>query len=97
MVLQLNGQNVEGAEQLRRMLREIPPGRKVSIEISRDGNMQTVTVELADRQVMEHEVWNKIGNGGDVFAQAPGMGSWPAAAMQPTARWISHAFLRQHA
>ena len=23
---------------------------------------------------MEHDVWNKIGNGGDVFAQAPGMG-----------------------
>ncbi len=41
VVLQLNGQNVEGAEQLRRMLKEIPPGRKVSLEISRDGNIQT--------------------------------------------------------
>ena len=30
VVLQLNGQNVEGSEQLRRMLKEIPPGRKVS-------------------------------------------------------------------
>jgi membrane-associated protease RseP (regulator of RpoE activity) len=74
VVLQLNGQNVEGAEQLRRMLREIPAGRKVSIQISRDGNMQTVTVELADRRVMEHEVWDKIGNGGDVFAQGTGKG-----------------------
>jgi membrane-associated protease RseP (regulator of RpoE activity) len=74
VVLQLNGQNIEGAEQLRRMLKEIPPGRKVSIEISRDGNMQTLAVELTDRKAMEHDVWNRIGNGGDVFPSAPGMG-----------------------
>jgi hypothetical protein len=75
VVLQLNGQNVEGAEQLRRMLREIPPGRKVSLEFSRDGNLQTTSVELADRHAMEHDVWNKLGKDGDVFvAQNPGMG-----------------------
>jgi membrane-associated protease RseP (regulator of RpoE activity) len=75
VVLQLNGQNVEGAEQLRRMLREIPPGRKVSLEFSRDGNLQTTSVELADRRKMESDVWNKLGNNGDVFvAQNPGMG-----------------------
>jgi hypothetical protein len=74
VVLQLNGQNVEGAEQLRRMLKEIPAGRKVSLEISRDGNVQTLSVELADRRAMEHDVWNKLGNSGDVFAQGSGMG-----------------------
>jgi len=74
VVLQLNGQNVESAEQLRRMLREIPPGRKVSIEISRDGNVQTMAVALVDRRAMEHDVWNKLGNGGDVFTQGSGMG-----------------------
>jgi len=74
VVLALNGQPVEGAEQLRRMLREIPAGRKVSLEISRDGNIQTMAVELADRRAMEHDVWNRIGNGGDVFAGAPGLG-----------------------
>jgi len=75
VVLQLNGQNVEGAEQLRRMLREIPAGHKVSIEISRDGNIQTLGVELADRRIMERNVWTKLGKGGDVFAQPnPGMG-----------------------
>ena len=74
VVLELNGQKVEGAEQLRRMLKEIPAGRKVSLVISREGNMQTLTVELANRKAMEHDVWNKIGSGDDVFAQAPGMG-----------------------
>jgi hypothetical protein len=73
VVIQLNGQNVESAEQLRRMLKEIPSGRKVSIEISRDGNIQTLAVELADRQVLGHDVWNRIGGGGDVFAP-PTMG-----------------------
>jgi len=74
VVLELNGQKVEGAEQLRRMLKEIPAGRKVSLVISREGNMQTLTVELANRKAMEHDVWNKIGSGDDVFTQAPGMG-----------------------
>ncbi len=74
VVLGLNGQTVEGAEQLRRMLREIPAGRKVSLVISRNGDVQTLGVQLADRRAMEHDVWNKIGNGGDLFTSAPGMG-----------------------
>ncbi|MDR3726731.1 MAG: PDZ domain-containing protein [Terracidiphilus sp.] len=74
VVLSVNGQNVEGAEQLRRMLREIPAGHKASLLISRDGNQQTLTVQLVDRKAMEHDVWSKIGNGGDVFAGATGMG-----------------------
>jgi serine protease Do len=79
VILQLNGQNVEGAEQLRRMLKEIPPGRKVSMEFSRDGNLQTVAVQLVDHKAMEHDIWNKIGNDGDVFPQASGMGVLPGA------------------
>jgi predicted metalloprotease with PDZ domain len=74
VVLQLNGQMVEGAEQLRRLLREIPPGRKVSMVISRDGNVETLAVELADRKAVEHEVWNKIDKGGELFTPAPAMG-----------------------
>jgi S1-C subfamily serine protease len=74
VVVKLNGQNVEGAEQLRRMLREIPAGRTVSLEISRDGNLQTLSVALVDRRAMEQDVWNKIGTGSDLFAQTPAMG-----------------------
>jgi len=74
VVIQLNGQNVEGAEQLRRMLREIPAGRKVSLVISRDGNVQTITVELADRRKIEADAWNNVYKGGQVFSQAPEKG-----------------------
>lgn len=74
VVLQLNGQNVKNAAQLRKMLREIPPGREITIEISRDGTIQTLAVKLADRRVIEHETWDRIGDGGDVFTPTPAMG-----------------------
>jgi serine protease Do len=80
VVIQLNGQNVDGAEQLRRMLREIPAGRKVSLEISRDGNLQTVTTELADRRKIEAQAWQRVNDGGPVFTQAPGLGILPGGS-----------------
>ena len=77
VVLQLDGQAVDNADQLRKMLRDIPPGRKVNIVISRDGNVQALTVELADRRVIEHEAWTRIDDGVDV-APPPGMGLLPS-------------------
>jgi serine protease Do len=74
VVLEVNGQAVEGSEQFSRMMREIPPGRKVNLVLSRDGIAQTVVVQLADRKKMETDVWNKLGSGSDVVTQAPGMG-----------------------
>jgi S1-C subfamily serine protease len=71
VVVKLNGQSVEGAEQLRRMLREIPAGRAVTLEFSRDGVEQSVSVQLADRQAMEQDVWNRIGSGGVLLAPMP--------------------------
>lgn len=49
VILQFNGSAVESEEQLRRMLRETPPGRTVSLGISRDGNPMTINLQLADR------------------------------------------------
>jgi serine protease Do len=75
VVVQVNGQTIEGAEQFSRILREIPAGRTVTLVISRDGNLQTIAVELADRKKMEHDVWNRLDNGGgDPSGGAPGMG-----------------------
>src|ERR1700721_3461163 len=60
VVIAIDGQNVDGAEALRRMLRDIPPGRKISLEISRDGNIQTMAVQLVDRKAMEHDIWTRL-------------------------------------
>ncbi len=74
VVLDLNGKSVENSEQFSRMLRELPAGRTVSLIISRDGNLQTIQVQLADRKKMEHEVWSRIDSGGEEFGSVPGMG-----------------------
>jgi serine protease Do len=50
VILSINGNQVEGVEQLRRMIREIPPGRLVTLGISRDGQPLTLKTQLADRK-----------------------------------------------
>ena len=50
VILNLNGNQVESVEQLRRMIREIPPGRIVNLGISRDGQPMTLKAQLADRK-----------------------------------------------
>jgi serine protease Do len=49
VILEFNGTPVESEEQLRRLIREIPPGRTVTLGISRDGNPMKISVQLADR------------------------------------------------
>src|SRR6516164_2323243 len=49
VILEFNGTAVESEEQLRRLLREMPPGRTVTLGISRDGNPVKIDVQLADR------------------------------------------------
>lgn len=46
VITEINGQRVEGAEQFRRMIREIPPGRTAEFTIWRDGHSQTLSVTL---------------------------------------------------
>jgi serine protease Do len=77
VVLEVNGQRVEGSEQFGRMLREIPAGRKVTLLLSRDGSLQTVEVQLVDRKVMEQAVWNKLGNSNETSGQAQVLGILP--------------------
>jgi len=49
VILTLNGASVESAAQLRRMIRETPAGRVVALGVSRDGQPQTIKVQLANR------------------------------------------------
>jgi serine protease Do len=66
VVLQLNGQSIENADQFRRLMKDFPAGKKVTIAYSREGNVQTITVELADRKQMEKNVWSKLGSSSEV-------------------------------
>jgi serine protease Do len=50
VVLEINGQRVEGSEQFRRMIHEIPPGRTAKLTIWRDGRSQSVSVILAKQE-----------------------------------------------
>ena len=50
VILTLNGTSVESGPQLRRMIHETPAGRTVTLGISRDGQMQTIKAQLADRR-----------------------------------------------
>lgn len=50
VILSLNGAAVESAAQLRRMIRETPAGRVVNLGISRDGQPQSIKVQLANRE-----------------------------------------------
>jgi membrane-associated protease RseP (regulator of RpoE activity) len=59
VILQMNGQAVEGEVQLRRMLRETPAGRQVTFVVSRDGQQRTVQTQLANREDVEREAWEK--------------------------------------
>ena len=49
VILDFNGTAVDSEEQLRRLLREMPPGRTVTLGISRDGNPMKINVQLGDR------------------------------------------------
>lgn len=46
VVTEINGQRVEGTEQFRRMIREIPAGRSAQVTVWRDGHSQNVNVTI---------------------------------------------------
>jgi S1-C subfamily serine protease len=54
VILDMNGQEVASEEQLRRMLRETPAGRKADLTLSRDGQEVKVEVVLGDRTATAH-------------------------------------------
>jgi S1-C subfamily serine protease len=58
VILQMNGQRVEGEEQFRRMLHETPAGRTVTFVLSRNGRQQTISVQLADRDEVARRAWD---------------------------------------
>jgi membrane-associated protease RseP (regulator of RpoE activity) len=58
VILSINDQQVQSVEQLRRLIREIPPGRTITIGISRGGQPFTLKAQLAERQTPRNEDFN---------------------------------------
>jgi len=52
VILDFNGTAVESEEQIRRLIREVPPGRTVTLGISRDGAPMKISVQLADHSTV---------------------------------------------
>jgi serine protease Do len=50
VILTMNGTAIESKPQLQRMIHETPPGRVVTLGLSRDGQAMTIKVQLADRR-----------------------------------------------
>ncbi|HEY9126033.1 MAG TPA: PDZ domain-containing protein [Acidobacteriaceae bacterium] len=72
VIVQMNGEAVENAEQVRRMLRDTPPGKKVQLVVSRDGAEMNFTVQMADRRKVQEEAWNELGTMGASNTPAQG-------------------------
>jgi serine protease Do len=91
VVLELNGQQIEGAEQLRRMLHEIPPGYNLSMLVSRDGNTLTLATKMGDHKKIVEGFWTRIAKGSDIFPSVDpgnsllGNGDVPSGSAMPFA------------
>ncbi len=59
VILTMNGTAIESKPQLQRMIHETPPGRVVTLGLSRDGQPMTIKVQLADRRNEFATKWPK--------------------------------------
>ena len=60
VILDFNGTAVESEEQIRRLIREVPPGRTVTLGISRDGVPMKINVQLADHGAVVAQAFPRI-------------------------------------
>ncbi len=85
VVLEYNGQRVEGIEQFRRFVQETPVGRSVKLLISRNGAMQTMTATIASRGAAPFFSLN--GDGWEGFKNIP-MPDMPRPLMSTQSRML---------
>jgi serine protease Do len=72
VLISYNGENILGAQQLGRLVRETPEGRKVRLQMWRDGRMQTLTVTTETRRGPDFD----LPTGFMHFANAPELGNF---------------------
>jgi len=81
VILTLNGTDVQSVEQLRRMIRETPPGRVVTLGVSRNGQGMTIKVELGDRK--QNHSYNFGPDGKQFKFNMPTMPTMPVMPVMP--------------
>jgi S1-C subfamily serine protease len=59
VILQMNGQAIDGREQVRKMLHEIAPGKTLQLIISRDGQQMTINTQMSSREEVEKLAWEQ--------------------------------------
>jgi len=79
VVLEFNGQKVEGWEHLKRLVRETPIHREIRIGIWRNGAEQTLTASMGARRAMQMD----FGSGNMVVPMQPSQPSQPMPPMPP--------------
>ena len=68
VILTMNGTSIDSGAQLRRMIHETPPGRVVTLGLSRDGQPMTIKVQLGDK----HKEFAMMGpKPGDIHVNIP--------------------------
>ena len=83
VILQMNGVVIAGEEQLRRMLKDCPPGRTVIMTIERDGQIIITSAPMADRAELERQAWEQHLAGPQAPAFALPTGDITAAELPP--------------
>ena len=63
VILEMNGNRIQNADQLRKLLHSVAIGHKVELVISRDGQRQNVAVQMADRRKVQEQAREEIGSG----------------------------------
>ena len=95
VVLQLNGQAVSNQDQVRRMLRDLAPGKTVVLLVSRYGQQITITTQMASREAVERQAWEQHLAPPEPLTDAPDSAnsSFPAGSPTPAAPGRSNSFL----
>ncbi len=72
VITQINGKVMATADDVKQFLRGTAPGRKLQLQISREGTPQSVTVQMADRRKLQQEALQQLGGGGGASTSGQG-------------------------
>ena len=85
VLMELNGLGVEGVEDIRKRLREFPPGETITVRVTRHGGERSVAVVLGDQDAIAQNALSRHLHGPAVGAFSSGfeepIGAQPASTL----------------